>query len=151
MLLVQLAAASSRARETFAQYMTRPPVSLKKMLVEEHAGSALHRSEYNPYSRTDSRLFPAREFLVEVLQHLPDPGARLTPWAAAGCAADSESPPLRAVFLVIARYMVPQAPSAPPAACSAPRPRPPGHPESVRLCQRITRGVGTAARKGLRS
>ena len=47
------------------------------MLVEEHAGSVLYRSEYNPYFHTDSRLFPATEFLVEVLQHLPDPGSRL--------------------------------------------------------------------------
>ena len=47
------------------------------MLVEEHAGSVLYQSEYNPYFRTNSRLFPATEFLVEVLQHLPDAGARL--------------------------------------------------------------------------
>jgi hypothetical protein len=52
-------------------------VSLQKMLVEEHDGSVLYRSEYNPYFHTDSRLFPATEFLVEVLQHLPDPGSRL--------------------------------------------------------------------------
>ena len=63
--------------------MARPPVSLKKMLVEEHAGSVLYRSEYNPYFLTDSRLSSATEFLVEVLQHRPDAGARLIPWAAA--------------------------------------------------------------------
>jgi hypothetical protein len=38
---------------------------------------SLYRSEYNPYFRTNSKLFPATEFLVEVLQHLPDAGARL--------------------------------------------------------------------------
>jgi hypothetical protein len=76
-LTVKIPATSSKAREALAQYITRPPVSLKKMLVEEHAGSVLYRSEYNPYFRTDSRLFPAPEFLVEVLQHLPDPGTRL--------------------------------------------------------------------------
>lgn len=53
------------------------PVSLQKMLVEEHAGSVLYRSEYNPYFHTDSKLFPATEFLVEVLQHLPDAGTHL--------------------------------------------------------------------------
>ncbi len=75
-LSVKIPATSSKAREAFAQYTARPPVSLKKMLVEEHAGSVMYRSEYNPYFRTNSKLFPATEFLVEVLQHLPDAGAR---------------------------------------------------------------------------
>ena len=76
-LSVTIPATFSRAREALAQYIARPPVSLKKMLVEEHAASVLYRSEYNPYFRTNSRLFPAMEFLVEILQHLPDAGARL--------------------------------------------------------------------------
>jgi hypothetical protein len=42
------------------------------MLVEEHEASVLYRSEYNPYFKTDARLFPAMEFLVQLLQHLPD-------------------------------------------------------------------------------
>ena len=52
-------------------------MSLKKMLVEQHAASVLYRSEYNPYFHTNSKLFPSTEFLVEVLQHLPDASARL--------------------------------------------------------------------------
>lgn len=76
-LSVKIPSTSSKAREALAQYIARPPVSLKKMLVEEHAGSVLYQSEYNAYFRTNSRLFPATEFLVEVLQHLPDAGARL--------------------------------------------------------------------------
>ena len=98
---VKIPATSSKAREAIAQYIARPPVSLQKMLVEEHAGSLLYRSEYNPYFHTDSKLFPATEFLVGVLQHLPDAGTRLIPWAAAGCAADSESPSFWVVFLAL--------------------------------------------------
>jgi len=89
---VKIAAASSKAREDLTQYIACPPVSLKKMLVEEHAGSVLYRSEYNPNFRTDSRLFPATKFLVEVLQHFPDAVARLIPWAAAGCFVPRSSP-----------------------------------------------------------
>ena len=70
-LSVKIASTSCKAREALAQYIARPPVSLKKILVEEHAGSVLYQSEYNPYFRTNSRLFRATEFLVEVLQHLP--------------------------------------------------------------------------------
>jgi hypothetical protein len=77
-LSVKIPASSSKAREALAQYIVRPPVSLRKMLVEEHAGSVLYRSESNPYFHTDSKLFPATEFLVEVLQHLPEAGTRLT-------------------------------------------------------------------------
>jgi hypothetical protein len=47
------------------------------MLVEEHEGSVLYRSEYNPYFKTNARLFPALEFLVQLLQHLPDPRTHL--------------------------------------------------------------------------
>ncbi len=39
------------------------------MLVIEHGGSVLHR--------TDARLFPALEFLVQLLQHLPEPRSHL--------------------------------------------------------------------------
>ncbi len=38
---------------------------------------SLYRSEYNPYFKTNSKLFPAIGFLVDFLQHLPDVGAHL--------------------------------------------------------------------------
>ena len=71
-LSVKIPATSSRAREALAQYIARPPISLSKMLVEEHEASVLYRSEYNPYFKTNEKLFPALEFLVQLLQHLPD-------------------------------------------------------------------------------
>jgi hypothetical protein len=54
-LSVKTAATSSKAREALSQYIARPPVSLKKMLVEEHAGSVLYQSGYNPYFRTNHK------------------------------------------------------------------------------------------------
>ena len=74
---VKIPAASSRAREALAQYIARPPISLAKMLVEEPHSSVLYRSEFNPYFKTNARLFPALEFLVQLLQHLPDPRTHL--------------------------------------------------------------------------
>jgi hypothetical protein len=44
--------------------------------VEEHAGSVLYRSEYDHF-RTNFTLFPATEFLVEVLQHQQQSTLRL--------------------------------------------------------------------------
>jgi hypothetical protein len=69
--------APRRTAEVLAKYIARPPVSLSKMLVEEHENSVLYRSKYNPYFRTNARLFPAIEFLVQLLQHLPDVRAHL--------------------------------------------------------------------------
>ena len=43
-LSVKTAATSSKAREALSQYIARPPVSLKKMLVEEHVRSVLYQS-----------------------------------------------------------------------------------------------------------
>jgi len=76
-LSVKIPATSPKAREALAQYIARHPVSLNKMLVKEHAATVLYRSECNPYFQTDSRPFPATDFLVELLQHLPDAGTRL--------------------------------------------------------------------------
>ena len=76
-LSVKIPATSSKAREALAQYISRPPVSLSKMLLDEHEASVLYRSEYNPYFKTNARLFPAMEFLVQLLQHLPDARTRL--------------------------------------------------------------------------
>jgi hypothetical protein len=78
-LSVKIPATSYKAREALAQYIARPPISLSKMLVEEHEASVLYRSEYNPYFKTNVKLFPALEFLVQLLQHLPDARAHLVP------------------------------------------------------------------------
>jgi len=76
-LTVKIPANSPKTRVALAEYIARPPVSLQKMLVEAHGGSVLYRSEFNPYFKTNQKLFPAIEFVVDLLQHLPDAGAHL--------------------------------------------------------------------------
>jgi hypothetical protein len=51
---------------------------LQKLLVDE-AGTdtVIYRAPYSDYFKTDTKVFPAVEFLVEVLQHLPDARRRL--------------------------------------------------------------------------
>jgi hypothetical protein len=49
-LTVKIPATSPKTRVSLAQYIARPPLSLKKMLVEERGGSVLYRSEYKEYS-----------------------------------------------------------------------------------------------------
>ena len=75
---VHLTAGSAKAREALCQYVVRPPVSLQKLLVdEEGTDTVVYRAPYNDYFKTDTKLFPAVEFLVEVLQHLPHSRCRL--------------------------------------------------------------------------
>jgi hypothetical protein len=45
--------------------------------VEDHAGTVLYHTAYNPYFRTNRKLFRATDFIAELLQHLPDPRLRL--------------------------------------------------------------------------
>ena len=75
---VRVPAGSAKAREALSQYIVRPPVSLQKLLVDEGgADTVVYRAPFNDYFGTDTKVFPATEFLVEVLQHLPEPRSRL--------------------------------------------------------------------------
>jgi hypothetical protein len=56
----------------------RPPVSLQKLLVDEGGpDTVVYRAAYSDYFHTDTKAFPAIEFLVELLQQLPDSRSRL--------------------------------------------------------------------------
>jgi Putative transposase len=74
---VRIPAGSSRTCEALSQYIARAPVSLSKLVVEEHAATVLYHTAYNPYFRTNCKLFRATDFIAELLQHLPDPRLRL--------------------------------------------------------------------------
>lgn len=77
-LSVKIPATSAKAREDLALNVARPPISLLiRMHVEEHEAGALYRSESHPCIKTNEKPFPAIEFLVQRLPHLPDPRARL--------------------------------------------------------------------------
>jgi hypothetical protein len=87
---VRIPAGSAKARVALSQYIPGPtagrrpargvraPVSLQKLLVDEGGtDTVVYRAPYSDYFHTDTKVFPAVEFLVEVLQHLPDPRSRL--------------------------------------------------------------------------
>jgi len=87
---IRIPAGSAKAREALAQYIprptagrspargARPPISLQKLLVDEGGtDTVVYRAPYSDYFHTDTKVFPAIEFLVEVLQHLPDSRSRL--------------------------------------------------------------------------
>ena len=67
---IRIPAGSAKTREALAQYIVRPPE-------EGGTDTVVYRAPYSDYFRTDIKVFPAIEFLVEVLQHLPDSRSRL--------------------------------------------------------------------------
>ncbi len=75
---IHLPAGCSKTREALAQYIVRPPVSLQHLLLDEGGtDTVVYRAPYSDYFHTDTKLFTAVEFLVELLQHLPDSRRRL--------------------------------------------------------------------------
>jgi hypothetical protein len=75
---IRLPAGSSKTREALAQYIVRPPLSLQHLLLDEGGtDTVVYRAPYSDYFHTDTKLFTAVEFLVELLQHLPDSRRRL--------------------------------------------------------------------------
>ena len=68
---IRIPAGSAKTREALAQYIVRPPVS------EGGTDTVVYRAAYSNYFHTDTKVFPAIEFLVELLQHLPDSRSRL--------------------------------------------------------------------------
>jgi hypothetical protein len=75
---IRIPATSARTREALAQYIVRAPLSLQNLLVDEGGTDAVvYRAPYSDFFKTDTKVFPAVGFLVEVLQHLPDSRCRL--------------------------------------------------------------------------
>ena len=62
-----------------ARTVHRPPSGLAPETARRPGGTdtVVYRAPYSDYFHTDTKVFPAIEFLVEVLRHLPDSRSRL--------------------------------------------------------------------------
>ncbi|WP_319560361.1 transposase [Marispirochaeta sp.] len=65
------------SRENLAQYIARPPVSLKKIHYEGFKGRVLFHTHYNEYFKENVHMFNACDFLAELTQHIPPKGVQL--------------------------------------------------------------------------
>jgi hypothetical protein len=63
--------ADARTKESLAQYISRPPVSLKKIRYEPFKGRVLFHTTYSEYFKENTHLFDALDFLAELTQHIP--------------------------------------------------------------------------------
>jgi hypothetical protein len=65
------------SQESLAEYIARPPISLKKIHYEPFKGRVLFHTKYSDYFDQNVHLFGALDFLAELTQHLPPKGLQL--------------------------------------------------------------------------
>ena len=61
----------TKSKESLAEYIARPPLSLKKIRYEPFKGKVLFHTKYSEYFGENTHLFDALEFVAELTQHLP--------------------------------------------------------------------------------
>jgi hypothetical protein len=74
---IRIPAFSIKARETLSQYIARPPLSLKKIGIEENGDattvSFISQSEF---FKGKTETFPVIRFFLELTQHIPPKGCQ---------------------------------------------------------------------------
>ena len=73
---ILLPGGNSKKRESLAQYLARPPISLKKVSFESFGGKVLFHTSFNEYFKENLKLFDAADFIALLTQHLPPKGAQ---------------------------------------------------------------------------
>ena len=61
----------TEAQDSLAQYMARPPLSLKKIHYESFKRQFLFHTKYNDFFKENLHVFKASDFLAELTQHIP--------------------------------------------------------------------------------
>jgi hypothetical protein len=59
------------SQESLAEYIARPPISLKKIRYEPFKGRVLFHTTYSEYFKQNLHMFDALDFLAELTQHIP--------------------------------------------------------------------------------
>ena len=65
------------AQINLAEYISRPPISLKKIRYEPFKSRVLFHTKYSDYFKENVHMFDALDFLAELTQHIPPKGTQL--------------------------------------------------------------------------
>jgi hypothetical protein len=68
---IRISATDFKQRESLAQYIARPPLSLKKIPFEDLGGKIAFHTDYTEYFKENFKLFTASDFIAELTQHVP--------------------------------------------------------------------------------
>jgi hypothetical protein len=74
---VRISAFSDQAREALSQYIARPPLSLKKISIEENGeATTVSYTSDNEFFKGKTETFSVIRFLLELTQHIPPKGCQ---------------------------------------------------------------------------
>jgi hypothetical protein len=74
---VHIPAGSSKTRKALSQYIARPPLSLKKISIEENKeATVVYYTSDNDFFKGKIESFPVIRFLLELTQHIPPRGSQ---------------------------------------------------------------------------
>jgi hypothetical protein len=74
---VHIPAGSSKTREVLSQYIARPPLSLKKIGIQENGeATVISYTSDNDFFKGKTESFPVTRFLLELTQHIPPRGSQ---------------------------------------------------------------------------
>jgi transposase-like protein len=74
---IRIPAFSIRAREALSQYIARPPLSLKKIGIEENGeATAVCFTSQSEFFKGKTETFPVIRFFLELTQHIPPKGCQ---------------------------------------------------------------------------
>jgi len=73
---ILLPGGNSKKRESLAQYLARPPISLKKVSFESFGGKVLFHTSFNEYFKENLKLFDSSDFIALLTQHIAPKGVQ---------------------------------------------------------------------------
>jgi hypothetical protein len=74
---IHLPAHSTKARKALSQYIARPPLSLKKIIIEENGeATVVSYTSNNEFFKGKTETFSVIRFLLELTQHVPPRGSQ---------------------------------------------------------------------------
>jgi hypothetical protein len=74
---IRIPAFSIRAREALSQYIARPPLSLRKIGIEQNGeATRISFSSDNEFFKGKTETFPVMRFFLELTQHIPPKGCQ---------------------------------------------------------------------------
>ena len=74
---VRIPAFSDQAREALSQYIARPPLSLKKIGIEENRdATVISFTSQSEFFKGKTKTFPVMRFFLELTQHIPPKGCQ---------------------------------------------------------------------------
>ncbi len=74
---LRLYGSDDKTRESIAQYLVRPPLSLSKIKYEPFKGKVLFKTKYNEYFGENFKVYNGEDFVAALSQHIPSPAFRI--------------------------------------------------------------------------